>query len=207
MARKNALDEIATSSSLLEQELLGDAPKPAPSAVAAQYRGLLKSSTDQTLKKVDLLTGEEACRFLGIPVRPYCHVEAGVRGDYYRINQRFKGLFEEWLTDPHEAGMRTPDNGFWKNICIRAWRYDDIEDFGEDGMTIIGKELKPIMVGDTQVNGRYEAPYLHGTQLAVFAPNLQPIKSNHATKYFVQLVSVNVTADMKNYVETLNYGR
>jgi hypothetical protein len=203
-----ALDEIAIAAKAdrLEKEILGEA-KPATANVADRYRMLLKSKTDQAVKKVDLLTGEAACRFLGIPVRPYYQMEAGTRGDYYRINQRFARLFEEWQSDPEEAGLRTPASGFWKNIIIRPWNLNYVEDFTDDGVTVLGKMLKPYKAGDVVINARYEAPYMDGTQLSVFAPNLPPIKSNHADKTFVQLVSVNVTQDMKTYVEGLQYGR
>lgn len=144
--------------------------------------------------KGKFLEGVEAMRFLGIQDAENRPHNALMRGDYSDIHLKFKPLFERWkLLEERNNVEINKDKEFWAQIKIRVWHKSNIEALTRK--EIIGKETAPCPSLGIE-GGRYTGEVLDGRS---FSTVLNEKQNTQARQFFVRLIGVNVTEEMKRY--------
>lgn len=119
-----------------------------------------------------VLTGDDAMKFLGLPEnRPHQQLR---QGDFARITARFNPLIIKYIRQGDDVKKL-----FWKNIRIRVWHVDNVDQKTAD-------------------NKPYSGLVYYGDVIETFIP--QEKKSTAHEQYKVQLIDVKVTEDMQNAV-------
>lgn len=196
MPRNQAQAQPQAPADDLEAALL---PEGAPPEVADDpYFSLENVGDDPTYFALDddgrdpvirnVLTGEAACQFLGIPVRPHFHLK---RGDYSKVYWKFKPLFDRWMNN--KAKFQDPDRLFWKNIKVRVWNKANLEKLSSK--EIVGKRIQAFPLGTGLSDNRYAGEIYDGSAFSTFLS--ETANAHKYREYFLQLVSVTVTEDMQ----------
>jgi hypothetical protein len=138
-------------------------------------------TVDREVKPEVVLTGVDAMKMLGLPDRRHNML---TKGDLTRIRWKFKDWFEQLIKE--NQPRRDPETLFWDKIRVRVINKKNA---GRQTRGCPSAGIAP---------GKYTGDVLTGEAIKAFLPETRSGFTNAGSDYFIQLLSITVSEELKN---------